>query len=72
MLFLSRVHVSQITYELIKDSYEVEEGHGGERCEYLKNINTYLIKGPKASIIEKRDLMFKKDVRCFCKFVFRM
>ncbi|XP_047144840.1 adenylate cyclase type 7 isoform X1 [Hydra vulgaris] len=56
-----RVHVSQMTYELIKDSYEVEEGHGGERCDYLKNINTYLIKGRKESINEKRDLISKKD-----------
>ncbi|KAL2082116.1 hypothetical protein ACEWY4_021934 [Coilia grayii] len=43
-----RVHISQSTYSCLHGEFEVEEGNGGERCEYLleKGIDTYLVIAP--------------------------
>lgn len=51
-----RVHITEETYDLIKDSYEVEDGKGGDRNQYLKEnkIQTYLIKEAKSSFKEKK------------------
>ncbi|XP_067097719.1 adenylate cyclase type 3-like [Osmerus mordax] len=40
-----RVHISQSTMECLSGEFELEEGNGGERCEYLleRGITTYLI-----------------------------
>ncbi|KAL0165126.1 hypothetical protein M9458_040879, partial [Cirrhinus mrigala] len=40
-----RVHISQSTMDFLHGEFELEEGNGGERCEYLleKGIETYLV-----------------------------
>ncbi|RXN32295.1 adenylate cyclase type 3-like protein [Labeo rohita] len=40
-----RVHISQSTMDFLHGEFELEEGNGGERCEYLleKGIDTYLV-----------------------------
>uniref|UniRef100_A0A9J7Y040 Adenylate cyclase type 3 n=1 Tax=Cyprinus carpio carpio TaxID=630221 RepID=A0A9J7Y040_CYPCA len=40
-----RVHISQSTKDCLHGEFELEEGNGGERCEYLleKGIDTYLV-----------------------------
>ncbi|KAG1938411.1 adenylate cyclase type [Pimephales promelas] len=42
---LTRVHISQSTKDCLHGEFELEEGNGGERCEYLleKGIDTYLV-----------------------------
>ncbi|XP_058469910.1 adenylate cyclase type 3-like [Solea solea] len=44
-----RVHISQSTKDSLHGEFELEEGNGGERCEYLleKGIDTYLVLDPK-------------------------
>uniref|UniRef100_A0A3Q3ATM0 Adenylate cyclase type 3 n=1 Tax=Kryptolebias marmoratus TaxID=37003 RepID=A0A3Q3ATM0_KRYMA len=44
-----RVHVSQTTKDSLHGEFELEEGNGGDRCEYLleKGIETYLVLAPK-------------------------
>lgn len=46
-----RVHISQTTKDSLHGEFELEEGNGGERCEYLleKGIETYLVLVPKAT-----------------------
>ncbi|KAK7133949.1 hypothetical protein R3I94_015716 [Phoxinus phoxinus] len=41
-----RVHISQSTKDCLHGEFELEEGSGGERCEYLleKGIDTYLVR----------------------------
>lgn len=58
-----RVHVTKATYELIKDSYEVEDGKGAERNNYLRenNIQTYLIKDAKENFKQKRSIKEKRN-----------
>ena len=48
-LLLSRVHISEQTYEFVKNDYEFEDGKGGERNSYLQenNIITYLVIGKR-------------------------
>ena len=45
----SRVHISEQTYEFVKNDYEFEDGKGGERNSYLQenNIITYLVIGKR-------------------------
>ncbi|TRY88478.1 hypothetical protein DNTS_005159, partial [Danionella cerebrum] len=40
-----RVHISQSTKDCLQDEFELEEGNGGDRCDYLleKGIDTYLV-----------------------------
>ncbi|XP_067274201.1 adenylate cyclase type 3-like isoform X2 [Pseudorasbora parva] len=40
-----RVHISQSTKDCLHGEFELEEGNGGERCDYLleKGIDTYLV-----------------------------
>ena len=63
--FHSRVHVTKATYELIKDSYEVEDGKGVERNNYLRenNIQTYLIKDAKENFKQKRSIKEKRNTQ---------
>ncbi|KXJ15223.1 Adenylate cyclase type 3 [Exaiptasia diaphana] len=44
-----RVHISDVTYNCIKDDFEVEEGDGQSRDDYLleHKVKTYLITRPK-------------------------
>jgi hypothetical protein len=46
-----RVHISASTYERVRDLYEVEDGNGDVRNEYIKDsgIKTYLIIGKHKS-----------------------
>ncbi|XP_047430243.1 adenylate cyclase type 3-like [Mugil cephalus] len=46
-----RVHISQTTKDSLHGEFELEEGNGGERCEYLleKGIDTYLVLVPKTT-----------------------
>ncbi|XP_072550639.1 adenylate cyclase type 3 isoform X2 [Salminus brasiliensis] len=43
-----RVHISQSTMECLHGEFVLEEGNGGDRCEYLmeKGIDTYLVLVP--------------------------
>ena len=42
---IRRVHISDVTYNCIKDEFEVEEGNGQSRDDYLleHKVKTYLI-----------------------------
>lgn len=44
-----RVHISQSTKDCLHGEFELEEGNGGERCEYLleKGIGTFLVLDPR-------------------------
>ena len=46
-VYSRRVHISATTYELVRGLYEVEEGNGHLRNEYInqQGIKTYLIVG---------------------------
>ncbi len=48
-LLYSRVHISKSALEHLGDSYVVEDGHGGERDQFLADnqIETFLIVGRK-------------------------
>ena len=63
--YFSRVHVTEDTYKLIKDSYDVEDGCGGDRNEWLKenNIPTYFVRGPKPHIVEAKAKESKKSMK---------
>ncbi|KAJ8290923.1 hypothetical protein GJAV_G00019230 [Gymnothorax javanicus] len=47
-----RVHISQSTMECLHGEFSLEPGHGGERCDYLKEkgIETYLVVVPKGPV----------------------
>ena len=47
-LFYRRIHITEETLQFLDGDYEVEEGNGGERNQYLKehNIKSYLIIPP--------------------------
>ncbi|XP_068179446.1 adenylate cyclase type 3 isoform X3 [Antennarius striatus] len=47
-----RVHISQSTMECLHGEFDVEAGHGGDRCDYLRErgIETYLVVVPKAPV----------------------
>ena len=46
--FNRRIHITEETLQFLDGDYEVEEGNGGERNQYLKehNIKSYLIIPP--------------------------
>lgn len=48
-LFFSRVHVTQATLDCLAGQYEVEDGRGGERNQYLhdNHVKTYFIVPPE-------------------------
>lgn len=67
-----RVHISQTTKDSLHGEFELEQGNGGERCEYLleKGIETYLVlvhdkvvpNGLNGNVSHSTILMlFKKD-----------
>lgn len=47
-----RVHISQSTMDSLHGEFELEQGNGGERCEYLleKGIETYLVLVPNKKV----------------------
>lgn len=52
MCWTRRVHISQSTLECLHGEFQVEPGHGGERCDYLRerDIQTYLVVLPKGPL----------------------
>lgn len=55
-LFVSRsrrIHISKAALDCLNGDYEVEEGHGKDRNDFLRrhNIETYLIKQPEESLL---------------------
>uniref|UniRef100_A0A8C9SXZ5 Adenylate cyclase type 8 n=1 Tax=Scleropages formosus TaxID=113540 RepID=A0A8C9SXZ5_SCLFO len=48
-----RIHISKAALDCLNGDYEVEEGHGKERNDFLRrhNIETYLIKQPEESLL---------------------
>ncbi|XP_035656490.1 adenylate cyclase type 8 isoform X1 [Oncorhynchus keta] len=48
-----RIHISKASLDCLNGDYEVEEGHGKDRNEFLRrhNIETYLIKQPEESLL---------------------
>lgn len=52
-LILRRIHISKASLDCLNGDYEVEEGHGKDRNEFLRrhNIETYLIKQPEESLL---------------------
>ncbi|XP_059835991.1 adenylate cyclase type 8 isoform X2 [Hypanus sabinus] len=65
-----RIHISKATLDCLNDDYEVEEGHGKERNEFLRkhNIETYLIKQPEESLLAlPEDIMKESSTSCDTK-----
>uniref|UniRef100_A0AAY4AIR8 Adenylate cyclase type 8 n=1 Tax=Denticeps clupeoides TaxID=299321 RepID=A0AAY4AIR8_9TELE len=48
-----RIHISKAALDCLNGHYEVEEGHGQERNDFLRkhNIQTFLIKQPEESLL---------------------
>ncbi|XP_030631374.1 adenylate cyclase type 8 [Chanos chanos] len=48
-----RIHISKAALDCLSGDYEVEEGHGKERNDFLRkhDIETYLIKQPEESLL---------------------
>ncbi|XP_026197271.1 adenylate cyclase type 3-like [Anabas testudineus] len=63
-----RVHISQSTMDSLHGEFELEQGNGGERCEYLleKGIETYLVLVPNKKVTNELNgntpgTLLKKD-----------
>ncbi|EDL29360.1 adenylate cyclase type 8 isoform 1 [Mus musculus] len=61
-----RIHISKATLDCLNGDYNVEEGHGKERNEFLRkhNIETYLIKQPEESLLCLPEDIVKESVSC--------
>uniref|UniRef100_A0A8C2KRA4 adenylate cyclase n=1 Tax=Cyprinus carpio TaxID=7962 RepID=A0A8C2KRA4_CYPCA len=48
-----RIHISKVALDCLNGDYEVEEGHGKDRNDFLRrhNIETFLIKQPEESLL---------------------
>ncbi|XP_029447901.1 adenylate cyclase type 8 isoform X2 [Rhinatrema bivittatum] len=59
-----RIHISKATLDCLNGDYNVEEGHGKERNEFLRkhNIETYLIKQPEESLLTLPEDIVKEAV----------
>ncbi|XP_054983662.1 adenylate cyclase type 8 isoform X3 [Sorex araneus] len=59
-----RIHISKATLDCLNGDYNVEEGHGKERNEFLRkhNIETYLIKQPEDSLLSLPEDVVKESV----------
>nr|XP_019787500.1 adenylate cyclase type 8 isoform X2 [Tursiops truncatus] len=59
-----RIHISKATLDCLNGDYNVEEGHGKERNEFLRkhNIETYLIKQPEESLLSLPEDIVKESV----------
>uniref|UniRef100_A0A3B5MQQ5 adenylate cyclase n=1 Tax=Xiphophorus couchianus TaxID=32473 RepID=A0A3B5MQQ5_9TELE len=53
MLKTIRIHISKAALDCLNGDYEVEEGHGKDRNDFLRrhNIETYLVKQPEESLL---------------------
>ncbi|XP_043922975.1 adenylate cyclase type 8 isoform X2 [Protopterus annectens] len=58
------IHISKATLDCLNGDYEVEEGHGKERNEFLRkhNIETYLIKQPEESLLTLPEDIVKESI----------
>lgn len=67
-----RVHISQTTKDSLHGEFDLEEGNGGERCEYLleKGIETWLVlvakDKPKALNGNVSGLYLFSSISCPC------
>ncbi|XP_007899102.1 adenylate cyclase type 8 isoform X3 [Callorhinchus milii] len=62
-----RIHISKATLDCLNGDYEVEEGHGKERNEFLRkhNIESYLIMQPEESLLTlPEDIMKESSTSC--------
>ncbi|XP_036686265.1 adenylate cyclase type 8 isoform X2 [Balaenoptera musculus] len=61
---IRRIHISKATLDCLNGDYNVEEGHGKERNEFLRkhNIETYLIKQPEESLLSLPEDIVKESV----------
>ncbi|KAG2457999.1 ADCY8 cyclase, partial [Polypterus senegalus] len=59
-----RIHISKAALDCLNGDYEVEEGHGKERNEFLRkhNIETYLIKQPEDSLLSLPEDIMKESI----------
>ncbi|XP_032323613.1 adenylate cyclase type 8 isoform X2 [Camelus ferus] len=59
-----RIHISKATLDCLNGDYNVEEGYGKERNEFLRkhNIETYLIKQPEDSLLSLPEDIVKESV----------
>nr|XP_020670198.1 adenylate cyclase type 8 [Pogona vitticeps] len=59
-----RIHISKATLDCLNGDYNVEEGHGKERNEFLRkhNIETYLIKQPEESLLTLPEDIVKEAI----------
>ncbi|KAK2508770.1 hypothetical protein MC885_021055 [Smutsia gigantea] len=59
-----RIHISKATLDCLNGDYNVEEGHGKDRNEFLRkhNIETYLIKQPEESLLSLPEDIVKESV----------
>ncbi|KAE8599669.1 hypothetical protein XENTR_v10017277 [Xenopus tropicalis] len=59
-----RIHISKATLDCLNGDYNVEEGHGKERNEFLRkhNIETYLIKQPEENLLTLPEDIVKESV----------
>nr|KAF6300257.1 adenylate cyclase 8 [Myotis myotis] len=59
-----RIHISKATLDCLNGDYDVEEGHGKERNEFLRkhNIETYLIQQPEDSLLSLPEDIVKEAV----------
>lgn len=59
-----RIHISKAALDCLNGDYEVEEGHGKDRNDFLRrhNIETYLIKQPEESLLTLPEDIMKEAV----------
>ncbi|XP_063742948.1 LOW QUALITY PROTEIN: adenylate cyclase type 8 [Eleginops maclovinus] len=57
-----RIHISKAALDCLNGDYEVEEGHGKDRNDFLRrhNIETYLIKQPEESMLSLPEDIMKE------------
>uniref|UniRef100_A0A8C6SNB1 adenylate cyclase n=1 Tax=Neogobius melanostomus TaxID=47308 RepID=A0A8C6SNB1_9GOBI len=57
-----RIHISKAALDCLNGDYEVEEGHGKDRNDFLRrhNIETYLIKQPEESSLSPPEDIMKE------------
>ncbi|XP_069579294.1 adenylate cyclase type 8 isoform X1 [Brachyistius frenatus] len=58
-----RIHISKASLDCLNGDYEVEEGHGKDRNDFLRrhNIETYLIKQPEESLLTLPEDIMKES-----------
>nr|XP_020473345.1 adenylate cyclase type 8 isoform X2 [Monopterus albus] len=58
-----RIHISKAALDCLNGDYEVEEGHGKARNDFLRrhNIETYLIKQPEESLLTLPEDIMKES-----------